>query len=73
MHPLLSLGQSFVVRAPPCLVGTESCGVYAPCHVRTKVCGVPTTSLNMVSADLCPERYWRGPRSQEPGEEGDYT
>ena len=29
--------------------------------------------LNLFNAELSPKRYWRGPRSQELGEEGDYT
>ena len=29
--------------------------------------------LDLFSAELSPKRYWRGPRSQEVGEEGDCT
>ena len=29
--------------------------------------------LNLFKAKLPSKRYWRGPRSQEVGEEGDYT
>ena len=29
--------------------------------------------LNLSDAGLSPTRYWRGPRSQEVGEEGEYT
>ena len=29
--------------------------------------------LNLFNAELSPKRYWWGPRSQEVGEEGDYT
>ena len=28
--------------------------------------------LNLFNAELSPKRYWREPRSQEVGEEGDY-
>ena len=28
--------------------------------------------LNLFNAELSPKRFWRGPRSQEVGEEGDY-
>ena len=27
----------------------------------------------MFNAELSPKKYWRGPKSQEVGEEGDYT
>ena len=29
--------------------------------------------LDLFNAELSPKRYWRGPGSQEVGEEGDYT
>ena len=29
--------------------------------------------LKGFNAELSPKRYWRGPRSQEVGEEGDYS
>ena len=29
--------------------------------------------LKWFNAELSPTRYWRGPRSQEVGEEGDYA
>ena len=29
--------------------------------------------VNLFNAELSPTRYWWGPRSQQVGEEGDYT
>ena len=36
------------------------------------VIGCLVVWLNVFNAELSPKRYWRGPRSQEVGEEGDY-
>ena len=32
-----------------------------------------TQNINLFNPELCSVRSWRGPRSQEVGEEGDYT
>ena len=32
-----------------------------------------TQNINLFNPELCSKRYWRGPKSHEVGEEGDYA
>ena len=42
------------------------------CRAGLKPTQCLVACLNMFSAEVSPKRYWRGPRSQEMGEKGDY-
>ena len=46
----------------------QDLGVGCPCFCSTSRYWF---WLNVFNAELSPKRYWRGPRSQEVGEEGD--